>query len=41
MCEDFKITGMLLGDQTGYKKLLCFLREWDNSVREKHWTDKN
>mgnify|MGYP000052932960 CR=1 FL=1 len=37
ICGDFKVMGMLLGQQTGYKKMPCFLCEWDSGAKQKHW----
>lgn len=38
ICGDLKISGMILGQQSGYTKYPCFLCEWDSRAREKHWT---
>lgn len=33
-CGDLKIVAMILGQQMGFTKLLCFICEWDNKVRD-------
>jgi hypothetical protein len=38
---DFKVIGLLLGQQGGYTKFPCYLCEWDSRAREKHWQVKN
>jgi hypothetical protein len=37
LCGDLKVIGLLLGQQRGYTKFLCFLCEWDSRARDKHW----
>jgi hypothetical protein len=38
VCYDLQVCGILLGQQIGYIKFLCFLCDWDSSAREKYWT---
>ncbi|GBN01468.1 hypothetical protein AVEN_143119-1 [Araneus ventricosus] len=38
VCGDFKRLTMLLGQQAGYTKYLCFLCLWDSRSRTLHWT---
>ncbi|GBN41487.1 hypothetical protein AVEN_140492-1 [Araneus ventricosus] len=38
---DFKMLTMLLGQQAGYTKYLCFLCLWDSRARGIHWTKTN
>lgn len=40
LCGDLKVSGMLLGQQSGFTKLPCFLCEWDSRARNLHWTQK-
>ncbi|CAH2096329.1 unnamed protein product [Euphydryas editha] len=40
VCGDFKILGMLLGQQSGFTKFPCFLCLWDSRDRANHWTKK-
>ena len=37
ICGDLKVVGMLLGQQSGYTKMPCFICEWDSRARDKHW----
>ena len=41
VCGDLKVIGMLLGQQSGYTKMPCFICEWDSRARSEHWTRKN
>ena len=34
ICGDLKVVAMLLGQQNGFTKFLCFLCEWDSSTRD-------
>jgi hypothetical protein len=36
ICVDLKASGLLLGQQRGYKKFSCLLCEWDSRARDKH-----
>lgn len=38
LCGDLKVSGMLLGQQSGFTKTPCFLCLWDSRDREKHYT---
>ena len=40
VCGDFKVIGILLGQQAGYTKYPCFLCEWDSRARTEHWVRK-
>lgn len=40
ICGDLKVTGLLLGMQSGFTKHMCFLCLWDSRAREKHYTTK-
>jgi hypothetical protein len=37
VCGDFKILSMLLDQQSGYIKYVCFTCEWDSRARSHHW----
>jgi hypothetical protein len=37
ICGDFKVIGLLLGQQPVYTKMPCFLCEWDSRARNYHW----
>lgn len=37
VCGDLKVIGLLLGQQSGYTKLPCFLCEWDSRAASEHW----
>jgi hypothetical protein len=37
ICGDFKVIGLLLGQQRGYTKFPCYLCECDSRARDKHW----
>ncbi len=37
LCGDFKVLGLLLGQQAGFTKMPCFLCEWDSRARNEHW----
>jgi len=37
ICEDSKVLGLLLGTQSGYTKVCCFLCEWDSRAIDKHY----
>jgi hypothetical protein len=41
ICGDFKIIGLLLGQQSGYTKHPCFLCEWDSRDRTKHFKQRH
>lgn len=38
ICGDFKVIGILLGQQAGFTKMPCFLCESDSRAKEKHWS---
>jgi hypothetical protein len=38
---DMKVLCMLLGQQAGYTKYLCFMCEWDSRARNQHWEQKH
>ncbi|CAN2389181.1 hypothetical protein PRIEUP_LOCUS18277 [Pristimantis euphronides] len=38
VCGDLKVLCMLLRQQAGYTKYLCFLCLWDSRDRQNHWT---
>jgi len=38
ICGDFKVIGILLGQQQGNTKYPCYICEWDSRDRENHWT---
>ena len=40
ICGDFKVIALLLGLQRGYKKISCFICEWDCRDRETHYIKK-
>ena len=40
ICGDFKVIGLLLGQQSGFTKFPCFLCEWDSRDRISHWEKK-
>ncbi|EFN77001.1 hypothetical protein EAI_07091, partial [Harpegnathos saltator] len=40
ICGDLKILCMILGQQQGFTKLLCFLCEWDSRARKLYWTEE-
>lgn len=40
ICADLKVTGLLLGMQSGYTKYMCFLFLWDTRARDKHYKTK-
>ena len=40
LCGDFKIICLLLGQQSGFTKMPCFLCEWDSRARDEHWKQK-
>ena len=40
VCGDLRVLSMILGQQGGYTKFPCFLCEWDNSAKAKHWNQK-
>ena len=37
ICGDLNVIGILLGMQSGFTKLCCFLREWDSPSKQKHY----
>ena len=37
VCGNLKVVGLLLGQQSGYTKLPCFLCEWDSRAESEHW----
>jgi len=37
ICRDLKVIGFLLGLQSGYIMLCCFLCEWDSRAQDKHY----
>lgn len=39
LCGDLKVSGMLLGQQSGFTKNPCFLCLWDSRDREKHYSN--
>ncbi|EFN69642.1 hypothetical protein EAG_00493, partial [Camponotus floridanus] len=39
ICGDLKVSGMLLGQQSGFTKTPCFLCLWDSRDRAKHYTN--
>jgi hypothetical protein len=41
ICGDLKALCMLLGQQAGYTKYLCFMCEWDSRARSQHWEQKH
>jgi hypothetical protein len=41
ICGDLKVLCMLLGQQAGYTKYLCFMCEWDSRARSQHWEQKH
>lgn len=41
VCSDLKVISILLGQQAGYTKYPCFLRECDSRATSEHWTRKN
>jgi hypothetical protein len=41
ICGDLKVTGLLLGMQSGYTKFCCFLCEWDSPQKNKHYKIKD
>ena len=38
ICGDLKVIGILLGQQQGNTKYLCYICEWDSHDRKNHWT---
>ncbi|GBM69532.1 hypothetical protein AVEN_175395-1 [Araneus ventricosus] len=40
VCGDLTVLSMFLGQQAGYIKYPCFLREWDNPDKKNHWIKK-
>lgn len=40
ICGDFKVIGILLGQQAGFTKMPCFLCEWDSRAKQRHWSVK-
>lgn len=40
VCGDFKVIGILLGQQAGNTKFPYFLCEWDSRARTEHWVRK-
>lgn len=40
ICSDIKVITIILGQQTGFTKYMCFLCEWDSRAREKHYVQK-
>lgn len=38
VCGDFKVIGILLGQQTGYTKMPCYMCEWDSRAYHEHWS---
>jgi hypothetical protein len=41
ICGDLKVLCMLLGQQAGYAKYLCFMCEWDSRARSQQWEQKH
>ena len=41
ICGNLTVTGSLLGMQPGYTKLCCFLCEWNNRKKDKHYKINN
>lgn len=39
ICGDLKVSGLLLGQQSGFTKTPCYLCLWDSRDRDKHYTD--
>ena len=39
ICGDLKVSGILLGQQSGFTKTPCFLCLWDSRDRAKHYTN--
>ena len=38
VCGDFKVIGILLGQQTGYTKMPCFMCEWNSRTYGENWS---
>ena len=41
ICVDLKMVNLLLGQQSGYTKHLCFLCIWDSCNKVNHWVKKD
>lgn len=41
ICGDFKVIGLLLGQQSGFTKYPCFLCEWNSRDRKQHYKKKH
>jgi len=41
VCIDLKMVCLLLGQQLGYTKYLCFLSQWENGAKSEHWIIKD
>jgi hypothetical protein len=41
VCGDLEVTGLLLGMQSAYTNLCCFLCEWDSRAKDKHYKIKD
>ena len=40
ICVDLKMVNLLLGQQRGYTKFLCFIYLWDSRDKQNDWSQK-